>query len=615
MAPHRLDPVASLRSIVGPALWGLRAYWGTCLLLAAAAAVALAALLPVTALVASGGTGLATRLDLPSWRGHDLGMVWSSLAWSPTGIRRVALVTLVELLLGVATGVVAVAGLTILSLSVVRASGRAPEFSLRRAVGGTGGQLLVSTLLEGGAIAAAALLLGGGAGALAARSALAAWPGGVGPASHSGDVLGVGAILGVIVAGAAFPLTWRRRSSPLPRAAGHPLPLIVPALKLGLSLTALTAAALLQRQARPLTAGGGGSGGGVGQRLDGTVMEITAPEESLEVRAEQYTRLLKSIGGASLSSPGTLVGSGMGDVVITDCGNCAQGGLPRPLHEVPATHYLVSSDTFRVLGLTATAGRTITTADRWNTQRVAVVNRALALQHFEEGRAVGRKILVQRERGEWYTVVGVVEDRSPASFGSGLQPPFAVYLSVLQHPARSVDLFVPAQGDAGGSVVAVAALRRTFAGTAARVVPATARGILAAEVAPLRWFERLFRAEGWAILAVATLGTFVVMRLWVASLWHEFGLRRTAGARRRDIFWFVGLRAAGVALGGIAIGLWCGVILWGALAAIVPGLPVWDVELALRSAPLLLAATGAGAWLPAWQLARATPVQLVSAEG
>jgi len=609
MAPRQLDPVATVRSIVGPALWGLRAYWGTCLLLATASAVALAALLPVTALVASGGTGFATRLDLPSWRGHDLGMVWSTLAWSPTGLRRTALVTLVELLLGVATGVVAVAGLTILSLSIVRASGRAPEFSLRRAVGGTGRLLLASTLLEGGAIAAAALLLGGVAGAMAARSALAAWPGGVGPASRSAAVLGVGATLAAIFAGAALPLTWRRRSSPLPHAGGHPLPLIVPALQLGLSLTALTAAALLQRQARPLMAGGGG------QHLNGTVFEITAPEAPLEARAEQYTRLLKAIDGASLASPGTLVGSGMGDVVITDCGNCAQGGLARPLHEVPATHYLVSSDTFRVLGLTAMAGRIITTADRWNTGRVAVVNRALALQHFEEGRAVGRKILVQRERGEWYTVVGVVGDRSPVSFGSGLQPPFAVYLSVLQHPARSVDLFVPAQGDAGAGVVAEAAIRRTFAGTATRVVPATARGMLAAEVAPLRWFERLFRAEGWAILAVATLGTFVVMRLWVASLWYEFGLRRAVGARRRDIFWFLGLRAAGVALGGIAIGLWCGVMLWGALAAIVPGLPVWDVQLALRSAPLLLAATGAGALLPAWQVARATPVQLVSAQG
>ena len=82
-----------------------------------------------------------------------------------------------------------------------------------------------------------------------------------------------------------------------------------------------------------------------------------------------------------------------------------------------------------------------------------------------------------------------------------------------------------------------------------------------------------------------------------------------------DIFWFLGLRAAGVALGGIAIGLWCGVMLWGALAAIVPGLPVWDVQLALRSAPLLLAVTGAGALLPAWHVARATPVQLVSAQG
>ena len=91
------------------------------------AATALAALLPVTS--------LATRLGLPPWRGGDLGMAWSTLAWSPTATHHTALVLLFQLLLGIAIGVLAVAGMTLISLSVARASARTPELSLRRAVG------------------------------------------------------------------------------------------------------------------------------------------------------------------------------------------------------------------------------------------------------------------------------------------------------------------------------------------------------------------------------------------------------------------------------------------------------------------------------------------------
>jgi len=105
----------------------------------ATAAAALAALLPVTSLAPA-------RLALPPWRGADLEMTWSPVAWSPTVTQQAALVMLFRLLLGVATGVLAVAGLTIISLSAARASGRATEVSVRRAVGASRGHLLAAAL-------------------------------------------------------------------------------------------------------------------------------------------------------------------------------------------------------------------------------------------------------------------------------------------------------------------------------------------------------------------------------------------------------------------------------------------------------------------------------------
>ena len=603
MPRSSVGPLTNLRRSVAPAAWGIRAYWGTAVLLAMTAATALAALLPVTS--------LATRLGLRPWRGGDLGMAWSTLAWSPTATHHTALVLLFQLLLGIAIGVLAVAGMTLISLSVARASARAPELSLRRAVGASRRQLLTSALLEAAATAAVALVLGGLAGGVAARSAIFAWTGDLGPPTYAPSIVATAASVTTIFLGAILPFAFPRRTSPLPHSGGRSLHLAVPALQLGVSLTVLTAAALLRRQAGPLEAREQET------TPAGQVLQLTAPEGPPDVRAAQYARVLGAMGArrardtVSLSSPGTLVGLGMVDVVITDCGRCSQGGLPFPLHPVPVVHHLVSADTFRVLGLAVTAGRGLAAADRWNAPPVVVVNQALATRHFERGEAVGRKIMIGRDRGDWYTVVGIVENQRSVGFGAGLQPPFAVYLSVLQHPARAVDLLVDGPDDE--AITAVGRRVRDGLGAGA-TVPIRAAYIAEAEVAPVRWFGSMFGMEGWVILTVATLGTGVVMRVWVMSLSYELGLRRSVGARRRDLLGFVLSRAAGVAVGGVAIGLWLGVFVWGWLATVVAGLPEWDPILALHIVPLLAAAAFAGALPPAWQATRATPTELVKAD-
>lgn len=598
----------NLTRTAAAALWGLRAYWGTGVVLAGAAATALIALLPVTSLSAWGPTGLATRLGLPVWRGDDYGMTWRTIAWTPTDARVAALGTLFQLLLGVAIGVLGVASLTMLSLSVARASARETEMRVRRAVGASRWNLVASALAEGGALAMGALVLGGLAGVAAARSVLVAWPGSLRSGTPAIGIVTVLATLAGIPLGAALPVAFPRRSV-LPRSSVNPFRLVVPALQLGLSLTVLTGAALLRRQADPLTIAGRT------RVRAGDVFQVTGPDLRPPARAARYASILRELhtrrafDAVSLSSPGTLVGNGIVDVVITDCGRCVMGGLPYPLHPVPATHYLVSADTFRVLGLAVLDGRGITPADRWSAPRVAVVNRSLAARHFQQGRAVGRKILIGGADADWYTVVGIVEDQRPVGFGAGLEPPFAVYVPVLQHPARVVDLFVGKRNHRGLTPSEDQGVRRTM--SSLEVVRTDVERLVADEGAPAGWFARMLGMEGWILLVLATIGTFVVMRLWVASLAYELGVRRAVGARRRDILRFVLLRVAGVAAGGVAIGLWFGLFLWGALATVIPGLPAWDLRTALGFAPLLVAATLAGAVWPAWQAAIVAPGALV----
>ncbi len=590
-----------VRRIGAPALWGLRAHRGTGLLLATTAALAFAALLPITSLVGPGPPSFAPRLVLAPVRGGDLGMSWSSFAWTPGDIQHSALVWLFRLLLGVAAGVLGIAGLTLLSVSAARATEREVEVKVRRAVGASRRDVLAGGLLEIGLIAASALCVGGASGAIAARLAVSAWPARVGAATSFVSLVAIGATLGAMVLGTLLPLALPRRTSPLPGASGKPLQLSVPALQLGLSLTVLGAATLLEREAARLTESA------PARDPSGEVYQLSAADSHPPTRAARYAELLHRLaarrtGPVSLTSPGTLVGLGMVDFLTTDCGSCFEGGIFLPLQPVQAAHYLVSPDTFRLLGLPVLSGRGIGQRDDWAAPRVAVVSHWLAAHHFQHGEAVGRQILIGAADPQWYRVVGVVDDQRAAAFGGGVMPRDAVYVSVLQHPAAALDLYV--RGVTDSAVTAAVGAMQVNRMPAGRV--------FTQQSGPLRWFERMLSFEGWVIFAIATLGALVVMRLWIASLLYEVGLRRSVGARRRHIWSYVVRRAAGVAIAGTAIGLWGGLFVWGAIASIAAGVPLWDPAAALQFAPLLAAAALAGALWPTGRALRVAPARLVA---
>ncbi len=616
-APAARASGVTLEGIATSALRTLRAYPGTAMLVAATGAAALTALLPVAVLVAPGWTALLPRLHLAPVRGGDLGLALSSLAATPSEIRAETLAALFRLLLAVAAGVLVVSWITTFALAAARAVARGAEMRVRRAVGASRPQLLATELLEGVLIAAPALAAGDLAGFAAARVGLGTWPGWAVPGSRALAVAGVAAMGAALLVAALMPLVFARRSSPVRDAGPATLSLVLPTVQLGLALTVLVAGALLGEAGTRLAAGpgaprrGGGGGGGGG----GHVFEIAAREPRSEARAAAYSALLARLRSdsltASLASPGTVIGLGPVSTVGTDCGPCRWAGGPLYLswHTFAATHYLVSADTFRALAIPVVAGRGFTAGDRWGAPRVAVVNRTLAERHYFRGQALGRAIAIGVGADALYTVVGVVGDRAPAGFGGGFEPAEQVYLSVLQHPAREVELLVrPAARGAAALRSVSAALGRGGAAVAS-LREAT---LFRAEAAPVRWFARMFDVEGGVLLVIAALGTFAVMWLWVDSLLGEIGVRRATGARRRHVLGYVLARAALVSAGGVAVGCWMGMALWDEVGALVPGLPAWDPHAVLRFGLLLAAAALAGAAVPARRAARATPAALLA---
>ena len=595
--------------VVSPALAALRMYRGTALLLAATGVVILIALLPVTSLWIPGAN--TTRLSFSSVRGADLGLPWNPDARPPIAGQLAALTQLFRLLIGTAAAALAAAALTMLTLSAARASERAPELAVRRSVGASRRGVLASALLEAGLVAAAVLIIGGTAGGVAARLAARGWPGLLSPGGPAMIPLSLSLVCAALVLAGILPLVFARRIR-LTQVEAQPLPLLVPAIQLGISLTVLTAGALVARHASSIL------NLAALEHHDGQVYQVAVPSAPPSEQASRFEALLQKLSSdsqhsvISLSSPGTITGLGTVAGITTDCGLCPFGGLMVPWHQVLATHEMVSADTFRALGVKMVAGRSIGSEDRWDAPRVAVVNRALAARHFQHGEAIGRQLMVGLKRSEWYTVVGIVDDPPPAGFGATLQPAYTVYLSVLQHPVPQIDLLVRDSVNPGGAGAVASVIEDELGVPSGSIASQKESELLAAEARPLRWFGQWFGIEGWIALIIALTGTYALMRLWVRSLHGELGLRRAVGARRRSVIGYVVARAVLVSLVGAGAGMWFGPTLWNLLSGLVPGLPVWDWKLVLQFTALLTVTTIVGALEPALRVIRAKPSELLA---
>ncbi len=578
----------SLRRAAAPAAWGLRTYAQSAAWLTVAAAIALGATL--AALVG------ASALQLPAVPRADLGIAWTSFVRGPAGFQREAIDALSGLVVGLAIAIVALGILTVGTISLARASARRAELAVRRAVGASRGDLWAAGLLEGAVMALAALAVGLAVGLPGQGLARAAWPGAAPPAPAGLAVLVLVAIGGAIVLGAVLPALFAGAGRRGMIVGALPQGLVLPVVQLGVAFTVLVAASQLVRH------GHGSQGQQPAVGGDGAVFTVEARDLAPAARATTYTALLRRLGAdprfttVSLTSPGVVVGLETEDLMVT-----------RGNHAATVAVNAVSPDTFRSMRWKLVAGRGIEPSDRGGARHVAVVNEALA--RFAIPGIMGQVIRIGDGPDDpWYTVVGVVKDAWGNGFGAQRGPLYAVYLSSLQRPPRVAELVVHARR--GAAPVAVDSVVRASFGDAWSVTRrGTVASVKAAELVPARWFGWVLFGQGMAALAIALLGTFAVMRMWVRAALPELAVRRAVGARRRHVIGFVLARAVAVAVAGVLFGRWLALVVSGVLPTVLTGVPPGRIA---EPALALLAAALAGALIPAWQAARASPALLAA---
>jgi putative ABC transport system permease protein len=583
---------------------------GTAILIGVAAAAALAALLPVASVAGGYLGGGRPGLEISTVGGGQLGLSWTDPR-TAAGTQGQATTVLFGLLLGVAVATFGTATITVVALVGARDSVRSADNAVRRAVGASRAMVRNAALLEAAAIAAIAVGVGGVLGVGLGRLAIAGWPGQARPHEAGASLAIALATVVVVLISGLLPVIFARTGR-LVEADRAPRQIFVPAAaQFAASVAVLVTAALVAGHATGTIATG--AAGGTAE-----VLELSTKGQDHAELGRQYAALLDRLQvdslPASVTSPGAVAGLGITASVMTDCGDCSEGGIPSRYQMFYATHHIVSPDSFQALGIHLVAGRALRSGDRLGDDRVAVVNRALAQRHFQHGEAIGRAMQVGDDK-RWYTVVGVVDDAPAWGFGTRFQPRFTVYLSILQHPPTAAELLVP-DGGGRGSVGRVRREVATQLGPAGwEIHGARMADLHAREAAPVEWFARWIAFQGWVTTLVACIGMFAVMRIWVRALVPELGVRRAMGASRRRMVALVAGQAAAVVFGGVVAGCWFGWSVWSVLPTILRGAATWDSRAVVLAALPLTVATFAGALLPAVRALRRDPVALMASPG
>jgi predicted permease len=269
---------------------------------------------------------------------------------------------------------------------------------------------------------------------------------------------------------------------------------------------------------------------------------------------------------------------------------------------------------FRTLGVSVVHGRPIDERDVQGALPVAVVSELTARALFGRGNAIGRIVLVQRNRwaGEseqpiqTRTIVGVAADTDAGSVGR--RDHGIVYLPFAQHYEPAMSVIARTSGDPD-------ALVRVLRTTANRVDPelavvdaGTGTSLGGASNIALAIMSGTAGLLGLLALLLAMAGLYGVLTHAVAGRTREIGLRVALGASRARLIVMVLADGIWPVLGGLFIGLATGALARMAMRPLFVRLcPALD-PLVLAAVPIaFLIAALIACYFPARRAARVDP--------
>jgi len=529
-----------------------------------------------------------------------------------------------RLLLGAVALVLMLACANLANLLLARGERRRQEIAVRAALGAQRARLIREQLAEGTVLALAGGLLGTGLAALILGALRVGERSGLpraGEMAMDGRVLlfALAASLLSVIGFALLPALRVTRGDLRPslgagrRAvagsrSGRRIGATLIALEVAIALVVVSGAGLLLSSLRSLRA--------VDPGLDAArvlAVEIAPPDTRFrDTRSAQYyDEVLRRV--AAL--PG-VTGVGAIHLLPFTGGNwafpyLAEGHAPPGDGPLPAANFrVVTPGYFRTVGIQLLDGRDITSADVGGSEKVGLINAAMASTLWPGARAVGRTIRLFGNQP--FRVVGVVANVHQQSLDR--EPREEIYVPLSQFGVASMVVMVrsalPMSQLTGPVRQAVESINVDVPIAAMRPLS----DVLDASMTQRTFFAGVLSFFGLLALLLGAVGVYGVMAYAIGGRRHEFGIRMALGATGAGVVRGAMLRGLAPLGIGIVVGLAGVFATTRMLASLLYGVSATD-PLTLAVATLLLAGVAVTAiWLPARRASQVAPSQALRAE-
>ena len=352
---------------------------------------------------------------------------------------------------------------------------------------------------------------------------------------------------------------------------------------------------------------------------------LPTPKYQLTTTREQfYTRVLDNLHAlpgvtraAYISFLPMTMRGGIWPILTTAADPDSPGGFvaPDPRDQRSASLRFVTPGFFDAIGTPIQQGRDVAAGDTLDTQRVAVVSRSFAREHFPDQNPIGRQFAVAFAVR---TIVGVVGDIRVRGLERESEP--QVYLPAAQQLNGQLGFYAPKDlviRSTVPSTTLINAVRSIIIQADSQQPIAdvkTLEEVVSLETTPRIVQLRVLGAFAAAAFLLAAIGIHGLLAFTVSARSREIGVRIALGAKPGDILRMVLVRSAVLAVIGVAIGAAVAYAAGRSMQSLLAGVEPGNVTVFAAAIGLSLVMALAGSILPAWRAVRVDPLTATRAD-
>jgi macrolide transport system ATP-binding/permease protein len=281
-------------------------------------------------------------------------------------------------------------------------------------------------------------------------------------------------------------------------------------------------------------------------------------------------------------------------------------------NEVPQRS--VNSTYFSTLGARLARGRYFTATEDVTTTQAAIINQSFAKRYFPGEDPIGKQLVYELGAQAPMQIVGVVEDVKEGQIDTADRS--VLYVPFVMYAGGACNVIVRASGDENAALSGLTStIRQIEPNTVMRYAATLTERINNTQSAYLRRSSAVL-IGGFAALALllSVVGLYGVVAYSVSQRTREIGVRIALGADRGSVCQLVLKEALTLTVIGMTIGLGCSLGAATFIRSLLFGVGTWDIETFATVAVVLGLSATRASFIPARHAASVNPVEALRAE-